>query len=191
MRDRAIDIMYHTFDENPAVAFTIGIHGNYSFRKRRLATFMYDFCNRRKGVRLSDNRKGIICFYEKNAPVSFLATAWDELCVGLFAIGPFRLARVLKRSRLVRQRHQLFPNYIHCWYLGVELEHRDMKTAIELKHLLIKESASAGLPILAETTMLQNKTVYERIGFKTYDIIDVNGLKTYCMVYQADTLLGL
>ncbi|MEZ4798276.1 MAG: hypothetical protein R2809_00570 [Flavobacteriales bacterium] len=140
---------------------------------------------------MSQNRKGIICFYKNDFQVSWLLTFWDELCVGLLAIGPLRLGAVLKRSKEVKKRHRQFEQFIHCWYLGVEHEYRDMKTAIELKDMLLKESASLGLPILAETTMLQNKHVYERIGFKTYDTFELKGMKTYCLVYQAETLLGL
>lgn len=183
-RKKAISIIQNTFSGNPAVDFTIGTKGLFQFRKKRLASFMFDFCNRRNGVFLSTNEKGVICFYQHHTKVLPLITLWDELCVGFFAIGPFRLWRVLQRSKEVKKRHQKFSDFIHCWYLGVETPHRDMMTALELKNLLFEASEKSQLPILAETTILKNKRVYERIGFKTYDTIDLNGVRTYCMSFS-------
>lgn len=183
-REQCIHIIQRTFEGNPAVDFTIGTGWPLRFKKKRLAAFMFDYCHRRNGVYLSENGKGIICFYRHSTPVFPLYTFFDELCVGALAIGPFRLKKVVERSREVKRHHKKHSDFIHCWYLGVLKEYRDMSTALELKKLLIAQSNRSGLPVLAETTILQNKRVYERIGFKTYATIEIKGVTTYMLSYS-------
>lgn len=182
-RKTAIRIMKNSFDGNDAVHYSIGKTGlGYSFRKEALARFMFDYCERRSGVYLSKNNQGIICFYLNSIPVCWIYNLWDELCLGLLAIGPFRVFRVLKRSSLVSKARASQGEHLHCWYLGVESDVRTMTTAIELRNLLYSASSKTGLPVLAETTMTQNRDVYVRMGFRVYEEIRLRGLVTYCLI---------
>ncbi len=184
-RKRAIRIMRNSFDGNDAVHYSIGKNGwGYSFRKEALARFMFDFCERRGGVYLSKNKKGIICFYLNTIPVCWIYNVWDELSLGLLAIGPIRAFRVLKRANLVSKARSKFGEHIHCWYLGVEPDARTMATAVELRNLLYSASSKTGLPVLAETTMIQNRDVYIRMGFRVYEEIKMKGLITYCLILE-------
>lgn len=184
-RKIATRIMKNSFDGNDAVHYSIGkIGAGYLFRKEALARFMFDFCERRGGVYLSKNNKGVICFYLNTIPVCWIDNLWDEICLGILAIGPFRAFRVLQRSNLVSKAQAKIGEHIHCWYLGVEPDARTMTTAIELKNLLYKASLKTGLPVLAETTMIQNRDVYVRMGFRVYEEIKLKGLITYCLILE-------
>jgi hypothetical protein len=180
-RDRALKIMCDSFDSNPAVLYSIGNKRAYQFRKRHLAAFMYDFCQARMGVRFSSDGHGIICFYHSQAKVNFLRNLYDELCLALFAVGPFRLGSVLRRTKAIRAAQVPKDAFIHCWYLGVESEHRHYTAAAELRDILYQTSAEWNLPILAETMIDQNKRVYLRMGFIQYGEVTVDGKTTYLL----------
>jgi len=182
MRSAAIHILSESFDGNPAIVFSVGKGWGYQFRKKRLAAFLYDFCNRRKGVFFSSNNKGLICFYHSEVRVPWYQNLWDEVCVGLFAVGPIRLFPLLKRSKEIKRAQAPFGKHLHCWYLGVLSGHRDFTSSAELRNILYQESDASGIPVLAETTIDQNKNVYERMGFQHYGNVTVNGMTTYLLI---------
>lgn len=181
-RQEAIHIISESFDGNPAIVFSVGRGWGYRFRKWHLASFVYDFCKRRDGVHISSNGKGIICYYHSDSQVSFFTNLWDELCVGLLAIGPWRVWRVLERSRKVKEAQTVFGPHLHCWYFGVLDGYRDFSASAELKNKLYADSQRFNVPVLAETTILQNKRVYERMGFEWYGSVNVAGMETFLLV---------
>jgi hypothetical protein len=180
-REKAIALLTGSFDGNPAVQFSIGNHKGYSFRKKQLAAFMYDYCKARKGVHLSSNGLGIMLYYHSDAPISLFHEVYLELKLVLFALGIKRAWRVWKRQQKVRQFHKAAQPFIHCWYIGALSEGRQFDAARELRNKLYQESDSCKRPVLAETTMLQNKNVYERMGFFTYASVHVDGLETFLL----------
>jgi hypothetical protein len=182
LRDTGIEIISESFDGNPAIVFSVGHGWGYQFRKKRLAAFLYDFCTRRNGVYFSSNKKGLICFYHSSSKVPWYLNLWDELCVGILAVGPFRLFPLLKRSKEIKKAQAPFGPHLHCWYLGVMSGYRDYTSSAELKNILFKASDENGIPVLAETTIDQNKMVYERMGFQHYGNVTVNGMTTYLLV---------
>lgn len=177
--------MVRSFDGNPAVHFSIGRSGRgYASRKRQLAEFMYSYCKRRNGIYLSRNSNGLICFYESERKANRIADFLDEVKLVFFAVGLFRLLPVIRRNFIAARRRNAIGPHIHCWYLGVKKGMRDYRTAAELRDKLFTESERLNLPVLAETTMIRNKNVYERMGFMTYDEIVVSGMRTYLMMYH-------
>lgn len=181
-RKEAVHIISESFDGNPAIVFSVGKGWGYRFRKWHLAAFVYDFCQRREGVHISTNGKGIICYYHSEKKVPFLINLWDEICVGLLAIGPWRAKRVLLRSKMVKEAQAPFGAHLHCWYFGVLDGFRDFSASAELKNKLYADSQRFQVPVLAETTILQNKRVYERMGFSCYGSVKIAGMETFLLV---------
>lgn len=181
----AIAVMEQSFDGNPAVHYSIGNTQSpfYIARRKALASFMYRFCKRRNGVFISPNENGVICFYHSSAKGSFIYDFFDEIKLALFAVGPIRLFPVVFRANAVSRIRKRQGEHLHCWYLGVREGSRDFKTAAWLRDTLYEKAHELNLPVCAETTMLQNKKVYERMGFITYEQVKSFGLTTYCMIY--------
>jgi len=177
----ALRLMELSFDGNPAVHFSIGRGSGYERRKRELALFMYRFCALRDGVFFSKDEKAIILFYHSEKRVPFFSNLLIEARLVLRALGVKRaVLTFLRKQRIDRHRASIGP-HLHCWYLGAEPDGRKYTAAAELRDLLFAESDRLGLPVLAETTMLKNKNVYERMGFAVYASVEFSGMKTYLL----------
>lgn len=113
----------------------------------------------------------------------------SECRLALLAVGPFRLIKVLARSIAISRIRKRQGEHLHCWYLGVQSGYRDYITAASLRDVLFQQAERLGIPVCAETTMEQNRRVYERMGFITYDEISTFGMKTYLMIYFPSPLL--
>lgn len=179
--------MSDSFSDNPAISFSIGREGNFEGRKQSLAIFLYDYCKRRKGVYLSNNKKGIICFYHSDTSVNPFMELLSEIKLVLSAIGLRRLQSTWLRSHLIRKHQKAYQPFIHCWYIGIEREHRGHRTAYELMQLLLNESTRTRRPILAETMIEQNKRVYERMGFIEYGRVQIGKTTTYLLIRHAQS----
>lgn len=178
--------MEKSFDGNPAVHFSIGSvsRADYNYRRRKLAEFMYDFCKRRNGVFLSSDQNAVICYYHSDYPVSVFQSLKDEISLAWNGIGLSRLYRVWRRSNRIAQKQKGYRPFIHCWYIGAKEGERNGSGARELRNRLFEESRTTQRAILAETTMLQNKKVYEWLGFEVYDTVSLQNMTTYLLVKQ-------
>ena len=183
-REIAIQLMEASFDGNPAVYFSIGEGKNYLKKRKALAEFLTDSSILRKGLFISSNKKGVICFYSSEEHIPFFQEIILEIKLLFKAVGIWRLPRVIWRSFLVKKQQRKIGAHLHCWYLGASTEGRDFTTANELKDILYKASDRLKLPVLAETTMTQNNRVYERMGFSTYATVVVSGMTTFCMIRE-------
>lgn len=184
-KEIAVKIMQESFDNNPAVHYAIGKKEAvfYKARRKALASFMYTYCKNREGIFISPNGNGVICFYPSSAKFSFLHDIIAELKLALFGVGIIRLLPVMMRANAVARIRNKQGEHLHCWYLGVREGKRDFKTAVWLRDLLFSHAEKLSLPVCAETTMLQNKMVYERMGFITYEEIKTFGMTTYLMIF--------
>ena len=86
------------------------------------------------------------------------------------------------RGRAVKAAQSPYGAHLHCWYFGVLEGYRDFSASAELKDKLFADSQRFNVPVLAETTILQNKKVYERMSFECYGSIKVAGMETFLLV---------
>jgi len=180
-RERAITIMTGTFDDNPAVWFSIGRGGNVDRRKRELAAFLYDYCHQRNGVYFSADRAGLLLAYSSDVRVPWWHTLQLEARLAVCAIGPFRFWRVLRRATRVKSLQRARGKHLHCWYIGVMTEYRTQATARELQHTLFAISDFTRLPVLAETTIPRNRNAFVFIGFQSYAEVIIGKMTTWLL----------
>lgn len=149
---------------------------------------MYRFCALREGVYFSDDEKAIMLFYHSEFKAPFWKNFWIEFRLVVKALGPRRaVLTFLRKQKIDRHRKAVGP-HLHCWYLGATPEGRNYTSAAQLRDLLYAESDRLGLPVLAETTMVQNKSVYERMGFAVYASVEFSGMKTYLLKREPKAL---
>jgi hypothetical protein len=77
-REIAIQLMEASFDGNPAVYFSIGKGKNYIKKRKALAEFLTDYSILRKGLFISSNKKGVICFYNSDEHMAFAEGDLEE-----------------------------------------------------------------------------------------------------------------
>ncbi|CAN0290807.1 unnamed protein product, partial [Chrysoparadoxa australica] len=81
---------------------------------------------------------------------------------------------ILRRVAYVKKQIQKHGNFLYFWFFGASNASRGSRGAWELKQRVFNQSKALNLPIYLETSIPQNKLVYEKFGFETYHIWDGN-----------------
>jgi hypothetical protein len=91
-----------------------------------------------------------------------------ELRFGLSYIGITRLPAVLAREAFRKKQRPAEKEYLYFWFLAALPDAKE--AAFELKNGIFSMAREKGLPVFTETSVERNKKIYERFGFKTYQI---------------------
>ena len=179
-----IQLIARILGDIPSAEFTIGSGWGIMWRRSVLARFLLEEAKLNDGVFVDQSGQGIVLFYRSDDK---RVVDWKaRLMLIFFAIGPFRIGRVLKRRKEVQKMRSKFPAHIYCSFLGVLPESRGTQAIFELRDILFQKSKELQLPVMVETVIIKNKKVYERIGFKTYSQIEIDGMITYCMIREVE-----
>ncbi len=167
----AVRIITNTFDQNPSVNIVIGSGGNRRKKISRLGNYAFIKAINRNGAYISSNRKGAALCFESDAKGTNFAEFWAELRFAL-SIPPKKVFQTLKRESYIK-KHRFEGKHLYFWFLGVE---KDGNQAVfELKDYLFELSERNQLPILLETSVDRNRSVYERYGFEVYHTWEDSG----------------
>jgi hypothetical protein len=181
---KQIQMVKRIIEQIPSSEFTVGSGWGACRRRRILAHYLIDEARHNYGVFLDSSQQGIILFYpsENKKPV-----CWKVKLMMIFiAVGPLRLKRVMQRKAQVEKMRSNYPAHLYCSFLGVLPEARGSQAIFELRDILFQKSKELNLPVMVETVIPKNKRIYERIGFKTYSQVEIDGLITYCLIRDLD-----
>ena len=160
----SVAIITETFDANPSVNIVIGAGGNRSKKIGRLAAYAYVKSLNRKGAFLSENRQGTaLCFRSEGGSTNLKEFLYEMRFA--FSIPIKKVFQTLKRESYIK-KHRYKAAHLYFWFLGVKKG--GGKAGFELKEYLFNLSEKENLPILLETSVERNKSIYERYGFKVY-----------------------
>lgn len=167
--NRAIEILAESFPDNPSVVYQVKQDKKVIRRYNRLAKHVVLKSSRKHALYFSNDGSGIMVFYQFNTyPGSVIDKLWDVwLAVSVIGIG--RTWAILKKENSIAQKRPKDGKYLYVWFIGVEKSERGKGAGLELKNFLFEEADKMSLPIYMETTIPQNKKVYERYGFETYE----------------------
>lgn len=163
-KSEAVRIITNTFDQNPSVNIVIGSGGNRRKKISRLGNYAFIKAMNRQGAYLSSNRKGAALCFLSDAKGTNFAEFWAELRFAL-VIPPKKVIQTLKRESYIK-KHRYEGKHLYFWFLGVEKG--GGQAVYELKEHLFAMSEREQLPILLETSVARNRSVYERYGFEVY-----------------------
>ena len=181
---KKIQMVKRILEQIPSAEFTVGAGWGACRRRRVLAHYLIDEAAQNNGVYMDQAEQGIILFYPS---VNKKPVCWKVRLMMIFiAIGPFRLTRVLRRKSKVEAMRSQYPPHIYCSFLGVLPEARGTQAILELRDILFQKSREMQLPVMVETVIPKNKRIYERIGFKTYAEVEIEGLVTYCLIREVE-----
>lgn len=163
-KKEAVQIITNTFDQNPSVNIVIGSSGNRRKKIGRLGNYAFIKAFNRNGAYLSSNRKGAALCFESEAKGTNFAEFWAEFPFAI-SIPPKKVIQTLKRESYIK-KHRFEGKHLYFWFLGVEKD--GGQAVFELKEHLFELSKQKQLPILLETSVERNRSVYERYGFEVY-----------------------
>jgi hypothetical protein len=163
-KNDAVKIIVETFDTNPSVNIVIGDKGNRRKKISRLADYAFIKSINRNGAYLSNNKKGAAFCYRTNHGSSNFKELVYEIRFAL-SIPLKKVLQTLKRESYIK-KFRFQEDHLYFWFLGVEKGGGE--AVYEIKDYLFQLSEKENLPILLETSVERNKTIYERYGFKVY-----------------------
>ncbi len=182
-KQRVVHIISSAFDQNPSVNQVIKSDSKRNSRIKSLAAYAYETAKVRKGVFISSDKNGVALCYRFNQKKEGLNDYLNQLKLVINSISPERVFKILKREAYVKSKRPASGDYLYFWMLGVNEEGRGRGAARELKNLIFSLSKNLQLPIYLETSVPQNKRVYERYGFMVYHIWSIPG-ENLCMWFM-------
>lgn len=186
-KELAIELLYKSFGDNPAVFWVVKKDNKFQKRLNRLAEYMFEVGLGKNGVYLSSDEKAIGICYHMNKKISLWKMLWLQIKMAFGVIGLSRVKMVLKKESYVAKKRPEDDNYLYFWYFGST--DKGKGNAMELKKHIYDYSDMQNLPIYAETTVPKNKRVYEYFGFKTYHEYNLMGgeLTTWFLKREPNT----
>lgn len=163
-RNDSVRIIANTFNANPSVNIVIGEGGNRRKKISRLADYAFVKALNRNGAYLSDNKKGTALCFKSSASAFSIKEIYLELRFA-FSIPLKKVVQTLKRESYIK-KHRINDEHLYFWFLGVEKGGGE--AGFELKDHLFGLSEREQLPIILETSVMRNRVVYERYGFRVY-----------------------
>lgn len=163
-----VDIITESFKNNPSVISSVKNDDKLDMRIEELARYAFRTAISRNGVLLSSNNKGVAICYHFNIKKTSFTDYWNQIRLVCKAIGISKVFTLLKREKYINKIRPKEGNYLYFWFFGVKESYRRSAAAKELKTAIFKESDDNQLPIYLETSVEQNKIVYQRFGFEIY-----------------------
>jgi ribosomal protein S18 acetylase RimI-like enzyme len=167
-KECVVSILTQSFLKNPTLLYLIRNKRNKERYIKRVVNYAFNFAIRREGVFLSENRKGVaICFQYNYMKQDYI----DIIRLSKAIISAFSIRKLLVtayHNYHIEKQRPSDGRYLYFWFFGVDPQEQPKQSAKDLATNIIKMSNYQELDIYAETTLEQNKRVYERYGFEVY-----------------------
>ncbi len=161
---KVAQLLAQAFDDNKSVNRCIK---QGSKRKNCIYRLMRYVCKtsvRNKMAFIHPSRNGVLlCTYSNGIKPSF----WDDLQYILQVSGLKLGLKLLKRERLLNQRHAK-NKYCHLWFIGMDASHQGKGIGSEMMTSIKKVCQMQKMDIYLETSNLRNLAFYEQNGFTCY-----------------------
>lgn len=164
-REQIVEMLVRSFQNNPTLKALTSQHNPAGVRN--IIEYSFDFARRRDGIMLSDEKNCAVLFYKNSSHPRSVYEYLQKLRL-LVTTLPFRkLLNILFHLNYINSARGAKGDFYYLWYLGSSAGSRMIDTRKFILEIFEKAD-SENLPIYAETTLLKNKLVFERYGFKTY-----------------------
>jgi len=167
-KQKLINIMVQSYYSNPTLLYLCRKLKNREKYIAHIASYMFDFAYRRNGVFLSSNEMGVTVCFQYNYRKPDLYDYYLKLKMAFSAFKWSKLSEINRHTSYVNSFRPKDGNYLYFWLYGVLPEEEPRVSAREMGFHILKLANEKGLSIYAETTIEQNKRVYERYGMEVY-----------------------
>lgn len=159
----AVEILSQAFESNPSALWVIKKDQKVRQRLEALMEYAVKIGKLNNGLFLSEDRSAVaICFREPST-ISY----YEQIKLIWKAIGITRVPFVMQREKYLKN-HRFKGPHLNFWFLGVSPNTKGRTGVFDLKRGIFDLSKNLQLPILLETSVERNKTVYEYFGFRVY-----------------------
>lgn len=133
-----------------------------------LAQYAFDFGYHRSSIYISDNERAFaICYWKGKEKYNWF-DYFLQCKLFITALSVRRIFKILKHTITLSAQHPKHKPFLYFWFYGALSEAKQGQSARELAYGLLKIAREQKSDIYTETTMEQNRRVYERFGFEVY-----------------------
>ncbi len=137
-----------------------------SRRVNPLVSFTFDYGVRHGKVFSTPNQEGVAIWKRYPYKNDFFRDSLLNLQL-LNQLGLAPIPRILKTEAYVEKQRPSYP-YLYLWMLGVSPPLQGKGFASSLLDPVLLEAQQEQLPVLLETSTLQNVSIYQHKGFEVY-----------------------
>lgn len=179
-------ILSQSFAHNRSVLAAVRRKGDTQKHIRGLMDYAFDLCIRYGDVLLSDDRQGCALLLYPDRKPENLYTRWLDLRLVWQSIGWKNLAKVKARRQLVQAVRPEVP-MAYLWFIGVQPDRRRSGTGGKLLEEVKQIAEKMQRPVYLETSAPENVHWYNKAGFRTYAVTDVE-YKLYYLTTSAEAI---
>src|SRR4051812_6519475 len=110
-----IEILAHSFDENPSVNYIIRQDKKREERIRALMAYSFDVCQMFGEVWLSENRMACALVLYPDKKKTTLKTVWLDIKLVLKAVGISGVSKTLRREAQIKEKQHNIP-MAYLWF---------------------------------------------------------------------------
>lgn len=178
-KDRVIDILAESFDDNKSVNYIIKQDKKRNQRIRKLMAYCFDICYLYGEVFLTDDKSGCALILLPDKKKYNLKSIWLDIKLIVSCIGISNIKKAMKRESKIKELQPKKLMY-YLWFIGIDSDKQKKGTGSALIKELIDEANSKQRPVYLETSTLKNIPWYEKFGFTIYDELNL-GYSLYFM----------
>jgi hypothetical protein len=172
-KDRIIDILAASFDDNQSVNYISKQDKKRSQRIRKLMAYSFEVCYLFGEIFLTEDKKACALVLYPDKKTTTVKTILLDLQLIFSCIGIENIKKALDREAKIKQ---LQPKVLMCylWFIGVDPEYQNEGIGSKLLENIIKDSEYKERPVYLETSTLKNLPWYKKLGFQIYNELDLS-----------------
>jgi GNAT superfamily N-acetyltransferase len=172
-KDRVIDILAQSFDDNQSVNYISKQDKKRKERIRKLMAYSFEICFSYGEVFLTENKKACALILYPDKKKTTLKTIFLDAQLIYSCIGIENIKKALTRETKIKQ---LQPKDLmsYLWFIGVDPEYQNKGIGSVLLNDIIEDSDHKERPIYLETSTLKNLPWFQKFGFRIYNELDLS-----------------
>lgn len=175
---RIINNLAKAFQDNARMRVLLGKQRD-DFLKRITQVISYSYFMVKKigGLFISKDQNTYLLYYTKSQLYFSIKDYFNYFFLAFRIVGLKRLRKVYLREKKIKNtrqkeiKKQRDKDYLYVWFMAQKKEHQGVKGLMEAKTFIFDQSLKHRLPIYLETTEKRLVPLYEKMGFKFYDIL--------------------
>lgn len=171
---------FEPLDDDNSINFVVKQDDKRTERMRILMGYLFDKAMRSGAVFLSDNRASCLLVSYARAERITLKRLVSALRLAFKCIGVERVAKVLKRQRIVKRNYPK-TDHIRPMIFAVTNEFKGGVTAPRLILQVFDEFKKNTLPVIVDTASKQNVRLYQKFGLRLFNTEQALGFPIYLL----------
>ncbi len=163
-RERVIEILSASFEENPAVNDTISPGGSRARKMRALMEYLVDNGFAKKGVYITSNGLGAMIMYDPTQYPNNFSDTWRQIQLVHRCIGWSKMKYASAKDKKVRSFRPA-DSHLYLNMIGTLPEAQGKGLGSQMIAFIQETAKKEGKSVYLETSVMKNVEMYKKKGF--------------------------